>query len=128
MTSYRFFTIAILIVGSLWLVNDFFPNLLGISSWLLLASLVVLFITLFITSPDDEQPRKRGKHSKLIFTALGMGCPIALIALLTFLGGESSLGLALDSSTLWILVAVSLWLSYSDDKKAYKETTEEAEQ
>ena len=128
MTLYRVFTIAILIAMSLWLIADFFPGALGMPSWLLLAALAVLLIALFITSPGDEEPRKRGKYSKLTFTAMGLGYPISLMALLTALGGESSFGLSLDSSALWIPVAVSLWLSYSDDKKAHKNALQESEQ
>ncbi|MEZ0481615.1 hypothetical protein [Planococcus sp. SSTMD024] len=124
MTLYRILIFGTLAALTLWLITDFFPSTLdalGISTWLILAALACLVIAIFITPNRDGQPPERGKHSKLTFTAVGLGYPILLMALLTLLGGESSTGYSLASPPVWIAVAVFLWLSYSDDKKSIQE-------
>ena len=131
MNLYRILIFSALTVLTLWLITDFFPstlNALGIPTWLILAALACLVIAIFITPSGDGQPPERGKYSKLTFTAIGLGYPILLMVLLTLLGGESSTGYSLSNPPTWITVAVFLWFSYSDDKKAYKKKMQESKE
>lgn len=131
MNLYRILIFSALTVLTLWLITDFFPStldVLGISTWLILAALACLVIAIFITPSGDGQPPERGKYSKLTFTAVGLGYPILLMVLLTLLGGESSTGYSLANPPTWIMVAVFLWFSYSDDKKAYKKKMQESKE
>ncbi|MBU9674447.1 hypothetical protein KQ939_13570 [Planococcus sp. CP5-4] len=129
MNLYRTLIFGALALVTLWLITDFFPatlEALGVSSWLILAALACLVIAIFITPNGDSPPPERGKHSKLTFSAIGLGYPILLMALLSLLGGESSTGYSLASTPLWVTSAVFLWSSYSDDKKAYKKKMQES--
>ncbi|WP_211655350.1 hypothetical protein [Planococcus alpniumensis] len=129
MNLYRTLVFGALALVTLWLITDFFPatlEALGVSSWLILAALACLVIAIFVTPNGDGPPPERGKYSKLTFSAIGLGYPILLMALLTLLGGESSTGYSLTSTPLWVTLIVFLWLSYSDDKKAYKKKMQES--
>ncbi|MDE0583412.1 hypothetical protein ON064_10240 [Planococcus sp. A6] len=131
MNLYRTLILGALALVTLWLITDFFPatlEALGISSWLILAALACLVIAIFVTPSSDGPPPERGKYSKLTFTAIGLGYPILLMVLLTLLGGESSTGYSLSNPPMWITVAVFLWFSYSDDKKAYKKKMQESKE
>ncbi len=131
MNLYRLLIFSALAVLTLWLITDFFPstlNTLGISTWLILAALACLVIAIFITPSGDGQPPERGRHGKLIYTAIGLGYPLLLMVLLTLLGGESTTGYSLASPPTWITVAIFLWFSYSDDKKAYKKKMQESKE
>lgn len=116
---------------SLWLINDFFPgtlDALGIAPWVILAALAFFVIALLVSPSRVDRQRKRRKHAKLIFMAMGLGYPILLMALLSLLGGESSSGYSFASPPMWIKFAVFLWFSYSDDKKAYKKKMQESQE
>ncbi|WP_434400462.1 hypothetical protein M1Q06_15235 [Planococcus sp. 11815] len=131
MNLYRLLIFSALAVLTLWLITDFFPSTLdtlGLSTWLILAVLACLVIAIFITPSGDGQPPERGRHGKLIYTAIGLGYPLLLMVLLTLLGGESTTGYSLASPPTWITVAIFLWFSYSDDKKAYKKKMQESKE
>lgn len=126
MRSYWLFIIGLLINLSLLIINDFFPGTLaalGIPVWLVLAVIAGLVIAVLIRDSGERE-----KYFHIIFPVLMYGYPISLIAFLVWIGGESSYGISLTSSALWIPVAVSVWHMYSLHGEATKQEARELEE
>ncbi|MFC4713457.1 hypothetical protein [Planococcus dechangensis] len=125
MRTYWLFIIGLLVHLSLLIINDFFPGtlaVLGIPMWLVLAVIAGLVVAVLIRDSGERE-----KYFHIIFPVLMYGYPISLIAFLVWIGGESSYGISLTSSALWIPVAVSAWHMYSLHDEAIKQETSELE-
>lgn len=118
--------IAILLVNlCTLLVNDYFPgtlDALGIPSWILFAVIAIMVVLSALTL---KQQREK-KRYMIIFPLLMIVVPLIVLAVLTVLGGEPRNSISLTSSSLWIGVAVTLWIFWLEYLRASKKEAKEA--
>lgn len=125
MKTYGLISLVLLINLSLLLINDYFPGTLaslGIPSWALFAVMAAMIVL----SALRLQPQ-RDKKFLLVFPLVSVVFPVALLFILTALGGESASGLSLTSPILWIGVLVTLGMFRRTYKKASQEEAAKAQ-
>lgn len=97
--------LAILLVFTILLINDYFSNIIfpfQVSDLQLILLLLVLFIVNnFMSKSESNKQKLKSELFLLIYIA-------ALLVLLTLLGGESTTFLAVDNFILTILFVIDL--------------------
>lgn len=97
--------LAVLIILTVLIINDYFPDLLfsfRSSNLILILVIFVLFaINNFMFAHDPAKKKLKSELFLLLYLA-------ALLVLLTLAGGHSTSFLSLDNSILWILFAFDL--------------------
>lgn len=117
--------VAILLVNlCTLLVNDYFPGTLatlGIPPWILFAVIALMVVLSGVTL----KPQRKKKRYMMIFPVLMIAVPLIVLAILTLLGGESRNSISLTSPSLWIAVAVTLWIFWLEYVRASKKEAED---
>ncbi|WP_261133437.1 hypothetical protein [Bacillus sp. Marseille-Q3570] len=98
--------IGIMVFFSILLVLDYFPDLPFLSSipkYVVLFGILGLILTgliLGVTIHQDDRSVLKWQIGMMFFL-------LGLIAVLTLLGGESSVGIAFDNYALWVVLGIS---------------------
>ncbi|MGE7602380.1 hypothetical protein ACQKL5_07685 [Peribacillus sp. NPDC097675] len=111
-----------LIIFTLLIVNDYFPNLSlarsipnDILLWVIFGLFIISFLFDRIKSANHKEKLKSQILSLIYF--------LSLLALLTILGGQSTAGITIDSPFLWLILLMSCLDIYSRWKKLKQEQT-----
>ncbi|WP_164669704.1 hypothetical protein [Virgibacillus doumboii] len=107
--------IILLVLLTIMLIADYFPEL-PTSDWFPVSALLWLMLAMFLISfvVKDKAPDRLNKVKWRLSLLLYM---IVLLALLTLLGGHSSVGISFDNSFLWIVIFAGLLEVYLEWKK-----------
>lgn len=98
------------------LAYDFFPNLIQII-YLPKSILVALLIISVIISIFSNRFQKDNSRIILIWQMVSMLYLLSLIVVFTVLGGVSQVGISLNSPILWIVIVISIYEIYAQNKK-----------
>lgn len=109
--------IFMLVAMTYLLVQDYFPQLMGLASgkWIAVAVIAVLFLSGGFTA-------KKGKDEKsqAIWMLGSTFYLLALLVVLPLLGGKSSMGISLSNPIIWLLLAITVVQIYIKMQKKKK--------
>ena len=111
-----FISVLSLLSITILLVYDFFPNLIEII-YLPKSILFALLIIIVIFSIFVNRFQKDDSRIILLWQIVSTSYLLSLIVVFTVLGGISQVGISLKSPVLWIVIGISIYEIYKQNKK-----------
>ena len=118
----KFLQVITLIIFTLLIVNDYFPNL-SLARTIPDDILLWVIFGLFFISFLFDKVKSHNHKERLKWQVLSLIYFLLLLALLTILGGQSTAGIAFDSPFLWIILLISCFDIYFRWKKLKQKQT-----
>ena len=111
-----FIIVLILFTMTILLAYDFFPDLLEFF-YLPKSILFALLIIIVIFSIFANRFQKDDSRIILFWQIVSTSYLLSLIVVFTVLGGISQVGISLKSPVLWIVIGISIYEIYKQNKK-----------
>lgn len=111
-----FIIVLILLTMTTLLAYDFFPDLLEFF-YLPKSILFALLIIIVIFSIFANRFQKDDSRIILLWQIVSTSYLLSLIVVFTVLGGISQVGISLKSPVLWIVIGISIYEIYKQNKK-----------
>ena len=124
--THKLFGVFALTAFLLIIIKDFFPDVLffeSLSSRFLIITTIMLTVGLFATKEKEASifsSKKQELQFQLVFSLL----ILALIGILTYLGGESKTGIGFDNPVAFVILVFGPVFYYSMLKKELEKTKE----
>ena len=111
-----FIIVLLLLSMTTLLAYDFFPDLIEFI-YLPKSILVGLLIIIVVFSIFSNRFQKDNSRIILLWQMVSMLYLLSLVVVFTVLGGISQVGISLNNPVLWIVIVISIYEIYEQNKK-----------